>query len=372
MKTIFSGYLPQNAISEHVNNSIISFDTNAILNIYRFKSETSKEYLRVLEKIKDRVWLTYIVGLEYHSSRAIVLKQEREFLDKLSTRIDRFKTDITTELSNKEHNSFPFDEFNRKLENSVSELSRIVEGSKKNFPNLIKKDYIRDSIVAIFNGKTCPPPTKAQLESIYEIAKFRFEHKIPPGYKDTQNKNDIYKLYGDLIIESKYSDYIIWHELIEKAKETSKSIIFVTDEKKDDWILKVNGYVLGPRPELVTEMKVKAGIDFFMISSYEFISLIKSSLEIEISQSLVDDIKTSAQPSWKDIVVQAFKALGGTATLNDLYEWISKNPLRPLTANWKVTARKTVYYYCKDRDIFLGNEELFESLDSSTYRLTNY
>lgn len=371
MKTIFSGYLPQNVIYEHVGSSIISFDTNALLNIYRYKNETSKEYLKVLDKIKERVWLTYIVGLEYHSSRATVLKQEREFLDKLSTKIDRFKADITTELSNKEHNSFPFDEFNRKLETSVSDLLKIVEGSKRNFPNLIKKDHVRDSIVAIFDGKTSAPPTKAQLESIYEIAKFRFEHKIPPGYKDTQNKSDIYKLYGDLIIESKYSDYIIWHELIEKAKETGKNIIFVTDEKKDDWVLKVNGYVLGPRPELVTEMKVKAGIDFQMISSYEFISLIKSSREIEISQSLVDDIKTSAQPTWKDIVVQAFKALGGTATLNDLYDWISKNPLRPLTANWKVTARKTVYYYCKDRDIFLGHEELFESLDSSTYRLIN-
>src|SRR5690606_16321439 len=101
-------------------------------------------------------------------------------------------------------------------------------------------------------------------------------YEIPPGYKDKKNKENAFKLYGAQRINTKYSDFIIWHEIIEKAKREKKPIVFITDEKKDDWVLKVNGYVLSARPELINELMIKANQQFHLASSKDFISIMKS------------------------------------------------------------------------------------------------
>ncbi|MCP1265596.1 hypothetical protein NK216_03690, partial [Aeromonas hydrophila] len=37
-----------------------------------------------------------------------------------------------------------------------------------------------------------------------------------------KNKSGKDKVYGDLVIKSEFADYIIWHELINKAKESQR------------------------------------------------------------------------------------------------------------------------------------------------------
>ncbi|WP_235363809.1 hypothetical protein, partial [Serratia marcescens] len=137
----------------------------------------------------------------------------------------------------------------------------------------------------------------------------------------------------------------------------------VTDERKEDWCWKENNIILGARPELVTEVSMKAGVDFRLISSTQFISVASKIRKISISKSTLADIEQSLSPSWKEFILQAFRAIGPIVKLEELYSWIEENPLRALTANWKATARKTIYYYCKERDLFLGKEILFEALD---------
>ena len=51
----------------------------------------------------------------------------------------------------------------------------------------------------------------------------------------------------------KFGDFFLWKELLEHGKEQKRPIIFVTDDKKEDWWLKVKGRTLGPRPELIAE-----------------------------------------------------------------------------------------------------------------------
>lgn len=369
MEKIFSGYLPQSITISDLKNSLISFDTNALLNIYRYKKSTAKEYLNAINSIKEQVWLTYMVGLEYHTLRTDVLKQEKKFIEKIYSKIENFKEETQKEISNKEHSSFPQELFIGKLNEYMEQLLSIIDQSKNDYPDLIKKDHIREKIVKIFHGKVSEPLNEQLLQDIYKEGELRFQNKIPPGYKDKQNKVDCYKLYGDLVIQTKYSDFIIWYEIRKKAHDSKQNIIFVTDEKKEDWIWEVNGFQLGARPELVTEIQNKYGTKFAIISSSQFISLMKDMNNVTISKSSIEDVEFSSLSSWKSIVVQAFIALGGKANLNEMYRWIEQNTQRSLTGNWQATARKTIYYYCKDRDLFLGKEEIFKALDHSTYQL---
>ena len=51
-----------------------------------------------------------------------------------------------------------------------------------------------------------------------------------------------------------YGDLIVWKQTIEKAKESNRDVIFVTDDKKNDWFeAKVKGKRSGPRKELLRE-----------------------------------------------------------------------------------------------------------------------
>jgi hypothetical protein len=77
MKDIFSGYLPidQESIKKLIHEGTIAFDTSSLFNLYRYKESTTKEVFTYLEKIKSRLFLPYIVGLEYHNKRPVVLNQ---------------------------------------------------------------------------------------------------------------------------------------------------------------------------------------------------------------------------------------------------------------------------------------------------------
>ena len=49
------------------------FDTNVLLDLYRYKGSTKDTFFKVLEKIGDNKWLPYQVGYEYHKNRQNVI-----------------------------------------------------------------------------------------------------------------------------------------------------------------------------------------------------------------------------------------------------------------------------------------------------------
>ena len=55
---------------------------------------------------------------------------------------------------------------------------------------------------------------------------------------------------------------IVWKQIIRKAADTSKDVIFVSDDLKEDWMLEFRGKKYGPRKELIKEDKV-------FVSKYE-------------------------------------------------------------------------------------------------------
>ncbi len=374
MKSMFKGYLaflPELKLAE-IKKSTICFDTSALLNIYRYPKNAAEDFIRAIDYFQENIWLPYVVALEYQSNRITVLQQQARVFDDLVSKSKKFKDDILAVFSDKQHHSIPYNDVVYMIEKFDDDFNLFINGVRGKHPNYFKNDAIQEQLMSLFDGKVGDVPTKERLETLYKEGEIRFENKIPPGYKDAKNKEYEVKLYGDLIMRSKYADFIIWSEIINQAKLSGKPVILVTDERKEDWCWKENNIILGARPELVTEFFMKTGADFRLISSTQFISVASKISKISISKSTVADIEQSLSPSWKEYVVQAFKTIGPVVRLEELYAWIEENPQRSLTANWKATARKTIYYYCKERDLYLGRENLFEALDDSTYKLLKY
>src|SRR5438128_8631528 len=56
--------------------SFFAFDTNVLLNIYRYTSETREVFFRVLEGLQSRLWVPHQAALEFHRRRLDVIDEQ--------------------------------------------------------------------------------------------------------------------------------------------------------------------------------------------------------------------------------------------------------------------------------------------------------
>lgn len=134
----------------------------------------------------------------------------------------------------------------------------------------------------LFQGKVGEAYTKEQLNEIYKEADGRYANKIPPGYRDNAKPGN-----------EKYGDYIIWQQLKEHAKTQGKPLIFVTDDKKDDWWWVHEGKTIGPRPEIRRDMYEYAKVKFYMYQSERFIEYARNlfNLNQQETQKAIDEVR---------------------------------------------------------------------------------
>jgi hypothetical protein len=93
-------------------------------------------------------------------------------------------------------------------------------------------------------------------DELLEELRFRQEHEIPPGYKDSSNK---YSGVGDLLI---------WKALLDIGKQTSRDVVFVSGDEKTDWRYQSENTALYPRFELLQEYRAASGGRSLLIISF--------------------------------------------------------------------------------------------------------
>src|SRR5207245_1339836 len=105
-------------------------------------------------------------------------------------------------------------------------------------------------------GEAC---TKEELDKIHREGQQRYAAKIPPGYSDASKPEP-----------DRYGDLVLWKQLIKHTKCVAKPLIFVTDDRKDDWWLERDGKKVGPRPELIQEMWLETNQHCYLYSAEQF------------------------------------------------------------------------------------------------------
>jgi hypothetical protein len=77
---------------------------------------------------------------------------------------------------------------------------------------------------------------------------------------------------------------MIWSEIIDRAAATKRSVIVITDDRKEDWWLERSGRTIGPRPEMRKEFSQRVGMDFWMYNVSRFMEEVA-----KLKKSAVDD-----------------------------------------------------------------------------------
>lgn len=271
MKNEFIGFYDptEKEIDESWDNGYFVFDANALLNLYRYSEPTRKDFLVAMEKLQSRLFLPHQVGLEFHSNRYTVIDGLRDAYRKLISIITEvFDKNLNPQLNSFEkHPAIEIESIKKFQQEYLKKVSDELDKQNKKHPDFKTNDIILAQIDGLFRDKVGKEFSKDEIKKIYLEGKVRYEEAIPPGYKDAEKKKK-----GERNI---YGDLIIWKELIAFIKKEKKPLIFVTDDRKEDWWTIENGKTIRPREELIKEFFDLTGIRILIYNAERFLQIAK-------------------------------------------------------------------------------------------------
>jgi hypothetical protein len=287
MRDLFPGYYRPTTeqFRQMWQKCIFSLDANALLHIYRYSSETREELFNIYDQLKDRIWITHQAMLEYFENREDVITKQKSVSEYIESELNGALKRLNDNY-NKGHPFADIRAINEIIEEAIQKIKASIQETQSKYPDLLKHDHLLERITDLFDGRVGKQYAPKRLEEIYKEYEQRFRLQIPPGYRDKNPKREGYKRYGD---------GVLWSQLIDYAKEQKKPIIFITDDAKDDWWRIEGGKTIGPRPELIEEMRSKGGVPFYLYNVSQFMKYAKEYLGIQVQQIAIDEVRDVEQ-----------------------------------------------------------------------------
>lgn len=215
-------------------------------------------------------------------------------------------------------------------EQLTKEFLNNLDKLQKKQQDLTDSDPLREKVENLFDGRVGSPPANQEIiDKINEEGEKRFAHKIPPGFEDGgKGKEEADEfLWGGILYKRKYGDLIIWKQILAYAKSSSiKSLVFVTDDNKEDWwqIIDSDGpKTIGPRPELADEILIEAGVEtFYMYNPGGFLKYSKELLHTKVSEDTIKEVRDiSVSRSSAKISASEFRRIAISAE-KAVYRWV--------------------------------------------------
>lgn len=242
--------LSEEEVNDIWENGLIVLDTNILLNLYRFNIDLRQKLLEILKdkNINAKIWIPNKVYEEFLQNRVCVISEQWDIEQKISSKINKSLDDLKNEIlklkSHKHHPYINVEYINELINICWEEILKTTKTNKdRDYNYSFSDDSLLSEIRIIIDSKVETEISDTDLEGIYKQGKERYAKKIPPGYEDEKKGEP--RCYADLVI---------WKSILNKAK-TGTDVIFVVDDKKEDWWRIEKGKTVGPRLELLKEMQ---------------------------------------------------------------------------------------------------------------------
>lgn len=272
---------------------IIVLDANVLLHFFRYSHESQKKLFLALEKVKSNLFIPYQAALEYHYERQNILRSNKKNIEKLHNESEKFKSAFQAEIKRQ------IEDYGRTIrstdeqavrEEVLAEFDKVTARFWKDFSeNTLKKltDMIPDNtetadrIADLLEDKVGEPLSSEKLSAISSDGSKRYSRKIPPGYKDSNKENDI-RTFGEYSYDKQYGDLILWEEIKKYCQNDGniKTVVFISEDEKEDWIFKAKGEKVGVRVELKQELHELVGARLEIFSPKKFLSLLSNENDI--------------------------------------------------------------------------------------------
>ncbi len=273
---VFSSNYP--SIEEIKEDCLFVLDTNILFVPFDTSEKSLTVIGEIFKSLKDnnRLFLPARVAREFAKNRGktigdvfLKIRQKKNGLNSGNFKIDDYPL-----LEN--NNEFI------QLKEKFEAVRKLISESRKLFGEIENHilswnwdDPVSNIYTEIFTSDVVIEMTKTQ-EELEKDLKFRIEHKIPPGFKDSGKLDDG---VGDLIV---------WQTVLEIGKLKNKNIILVSNDQKNDWYYIQDKTGLYPRFELFDEFRrFTNGNSIAMINFPQLLKMFNASEEI------VDEVENS-------------------------------------------------------------------------------
>ena len=312
--TFFENYIfsDKELVKNIWNDAIIVLDTNVLLHLYRYSEEYKENLLNVLEHYKDRLWIPYQIGWEYHQNRSSVYIDIDIAYDQIIASLESGLIEFLKKLNLSKYSRHPkidINWFENQIRSTIVGLCDHLRNMKDSCSDNSKIDAINERITELFDGKVGNDFDDSKLNKLYKDGQIRYSEKTPPGYCDAKEKKDRGNrhLYGDLIW---------WKQVLEYAQEKGSNVILVTDDTKEDWYEKVKGKTIGPRKELIKEFRNETQKNILIYPTPRFLEYAKENMSVSVNYWTVPI--SSANP---DAAVKFLDLMYKNHELGNLISW---------------------------------------------------
>lgn len=265
--------------------NLIVFDSNFLLDILRLPTEIAEKYLEAIDKVKNHIFIPYLVGVEFNFNKKQVkietLENVKVYKDKISSLLhvetekiyknlceSLLKEDNVKFLNNKVHKEQIHSNTKDKLESFRQELLEKQEHIIKDLHQTIDEKYSKDldeltaKVIELIGDSVAPKRNQEWFDEVQKKGDQRYNNEIPPGFNDRKKKKGLIRTYSDISYDTQYGDYIIWeeilHEVASRGNNIGDKVIFVTgdgnSDKKYDLMYRVKGKTVGPYISMLNEM----------------------------------------------------------------------------------------------------------------------
>ena len=264
---------------------LVICDTNVYLNIYRYSPEFSDFALNCMKTVQGSIFIPSTVELEFS-------KHYRACFGGMEKRVRRIAADADKTIQNAAQKvlkvcdtlqalQYPdISTLRESLEDGINDLSTASKSffEDRSILTFIAnpwdgKDLVLDLFEQIVNAQhVMPPLTQEEVYLFCEEGEKRYKAvpPVPPGFKDAKDKDGV----------RKYSDLIMWKEVIRFAKARSVGIIFVTDDTKSDWWVEQDtGREF--HPKLREEFEAEAGTCIAPYTALDFFDCVAQNYNLE-------------------------------------------------------------------------------------------
>ena len=343
---------------------IFVFDTNVLLDLYRFSDSARDALFKVMESLGERLWIPYQVAIEYFDNRLGVIEAQSEAYSKSISGLKVAKDKFNAGTRHPFVSDAVFNKFISSYDLMIAEL----EGKQKSYMSFVNDDLIKRRIGDLLEGCVGTPYSDERLLEIAAEGELRYAENIPPGFEDGGKMPEATTTKLRL---KKFGDLILWKQLLDKALAVDKPVVLVTGEKKDDWWLKSDKRLVSALPALSQEFMKAVKRDFYLYATDRFLVKANEYLKQDTSENVVEEVRavSKAEAERKDVADDALL----DHALNDVWphasgteKWSNWNPKKALKGKDFDSLRSPQFHMLQEERFLLREraQEVQANLDS--------
>jgi hypothetical protein len=275
-----------------LREAVVAVDASVLLDLYRFGPKTSRDLIKILRSVGDRLVVPHQALREFWRRRQRVqdspggaTKTATEALDNAGQSIRKALDTWARAVGDDEDK---VSELIASVNDSLGELKGKLQDVSQDASAEGGGDPILEQLEEILAGRVTSRLSPEEWAECVAEANRRIEAKEPPGYKDADKQG------GDLP-EGGAGDYLVWYEATRYAKEPARDLLIVTSDQKEDWWWRRRSDFIGPRPELTSEYHQLTGRRLFLMRPTDLLKRERASvLDVEVDQASSADAERVA------------------------------------------------------------------------------